>query len=155
MNARRMSLVVTCGLCLLVLVGCSMPWDRLGNQGGSTPLTLLPKLAAGQVGQLNPDDIQLMTDTVRDVTGAPISAVSDELAQAVVDTIKANHINTAQDLEKFGQKVAADPNSLVIPASVVGSEAEIATIVQQLSSPEVQQALQQKLQALGQQLGVI
>ncbi len=153
MNARKMSVLVTCGMCLLVLAGCfALPWTRTGNQGGSTPISLLAKLAAGNIGDLNPDDVQVMTDVVRDVANAPISEVSDDLAAAIVETIEANGIQTLQDLEALAGQ---DPNDIVIPDSVLENEAEIREIIAELASPETQQALQQELQGLGQQFGVL
>ena len=155
MNFRKMSAVLVCGLCVLMLAGCTSPFSRTGNQGGSNPLTLLPKLAAGDIAALNPDDIQVLTDTVSEISQVPLPEVSDELAQAVIDTFAANGISTAADLERVGHQAEQNPNSLKIPDSVVANRAEIENILQQLSSPEVQQALQARLQELGQQFGVI
>jgi hypothetical protein len=139
-----------------MLAGCgASPWSRTGNQGGSTPLTLLSKLASGDIASLNPDDIQVLTDTVRDITQVQIDEVSDDLAAAVIDTITANGISTIQDLERVGKQAEQNPNSLKIPDSVTANRAEIETIFQQLSSPETRAALQQQLQGLAQQFGVI
>ncbi len=153
MNARKMSVLVTCGMCLLVLAGCfALPWTRTGNQGGSTPISLLAKLASGNIGGLNADDIQVMTDVVRDVANAPFAEVSDDLAAAIVETIAANGIRTLDDLQALDGK---DPNDIVIPDSVLENEDEIREIIASLASPATQQAMQQELESLGQQFGVL
>lgn len=153
MNTRRMSVLVTCGLCLLPLTGCfALPWTRTGNQGGSTPISLLGKLASGRIGDMNQDDVQVMTDVVRDVANAPFDAVSDDLAAAIVETIDANGIDTLDDLQALEGK---DPEDIVIPDSVLENEEEIREIIATLASPETQQAMQQELQNLGQQFGVL
>jgi hypothetical protein len=131
MLARKLAVVSLVGLSLLVLTGClgPSPWSRTGNQGGSTPISLGAKLLAVQQGSgslqdLNPDDFQLMADLAGQFTGLDIPEVSDALADAAVQVIAANNLNSFDDLMNLEN---TNPEDIVIPegvADVVMDEVE-------------------------------
>lgn len=123
MQARKpLALAAAATAALLTLAGCftAAPDTRTGNQGGSTPLSLGAKLLGIQQGtadltDLNPDDLQLMADLTADITGLPIPEVSDELAWAATEIIKANDLRTFDDLAALS---SIDPEDVVIPDGV-------------------------------------
>ncbi len=125
-----LSVVVSVGL---LVSGCffTMPWERTGNQGGSTLLSLGAKIlgiagGTGSFQDLNPDDLQLLVDTLNDAGVTNIPAVSDNVAQAGVDVLAANNIGTIEDIDRVVQAAEQDPDSLVIPDSV--NEALVAEV---------------------------
>ncbi len=122
MRARTLIVPVATAATLLILSGCfgPTPFDRTGNQGGSTPVSLGLKLLDVQTGQgtlqeLNPDDIQLMADLAEEIIGQELPAVSDELAAAADQLIELNNINTFEDIAALAN---ASPEDIVIPPDI-------------------------------------
>ncbi len=141
MQTRKLIVICVCGAVMLTLCGCGpLPWSRTGNQGGSTVVTLAPKLIGIAQGTtsfqaLNPDDIQVMTDIAGGFAGVNIPSVSDDLAQATVDLAAANNVNDFDDLAALATQVAADPGSLVIPDTVTAEVlAEVAALMEALAA---------------------
>lgn len=120
MSARKLIVVAACGYAgLLMLTGClSVPWERTGNQGGSSVVQATTKFLGNNLGDLNPDDIQVLADLATSIVGADIPAVTDEQAAAVVSFLDANSIGTVQDLQDIVRQAEQDPNSIVIPDNV-------------------------------------
>lgn len=123
MLARKLSVVCLTGVvCLGTLAGCfaPAPWSATGNQGGSTPVSLGMKLldvtqGTGTLQALNPDDLQLMAQLAGDITGVAIPEVSDELADAAIQVMNANNLQTFEDLADLRY---ADPEDIIIPDEV-------------------------------------
>ncbi|GAG03522.1 unnamed protein product, partial [marine sediment metagenome] len=70
---------------LLTLTGCPFVQNRTNNQGGGSILTAGAKVVGGSMTVLTPDEIQIVTDTVRDVANNPdLPQVTDEQAQVAV-----------------------------------------------------------------------
>jgi len=110
------------------------------------------KLATGNLGALNPDDIQVLTDIVIEIAEVDLTPVSDDLAAAFVATLRANQINSFDDLSEVAQRAAEDPSTLVIPPEVFESRDDLERLLTELSDPAVQQALQQRLNELREQV---
>ncbi len=112
-------LIVSSVATLSLLTGCfSMPWDRLGNQGGSNIVSALGKLVDDNLGGLNPDDVQVLTDLAIEYSGVNIPSVTDEQAAAVVSFLQANGITTIASLEDLIRRAEQDPDSVIIPDDV-------------------------------------
>lgn len=105
---RWMYLLTSMGL-LLVLAGCP-DGGRTSNQGGGSIITAGAKLAGGNIGDLTPDEFQILCDNAPvllpqlapqygvDVNNVEIPTLSDEDAQLVVDYLGENSIQTLDDL---------------------------------------------------------
>jgi hypothetical protein len=133
MTARKL-IVVSLLMCAstLMLGGC--PTDssgRLCNQPGPTCATLLSagaKVLANHLDQLNPDDIQVLSDKAIEVSGVNVTPLTDEQAEAVVNVMRANNITTIQSLDAFIQQAQANPASVNITAADLAVLIQIATI---------------------------
>ena len=100
--------LVSVGLCCLTLVlltGCPFAASdaRTSNQGGgSLLLTALPKVLNGQMTQLNPDELQLLSDFILEqaptTTRDTVETLSDDVAEALSWFIDDNDINTLDDV---------------------------------------------------------
>lgn len=115
----QMTWLVCGGLTLTCSTGCfSLPWERTGNQGGSSPAQAIAKILSNNIGGLNPDDIQVLADLATQFSGADLPQVTDEQGQAVVDFIAANGITTLQSIQTLIARARENPDSVVIPDSV-------------------------------------
>lgn len=121
MQSKRLTLAVCAVSTLSVLAGCFIPLDpRTSNQGGGNILTATGKIASGQLGSLTPDEIQILADTAAQANPQiPDIQLTDEQAQAASDFLKANNINTVEDIQNLVEQAQQDPNSVVIPDSVM------------------------------------
>ncbi len=118
MSARKLLVFGVSGL-LIVAAGCfSMPSSRTGNQGGSSVPGAVAKITTDQLGALNPDDVQVLTDLAMQVTGAHFPPVTDEQAAAVISFMQANNITNRATLQALIERAQANPNSVVIPDDV-------------------------------------
>ena len=105
---RTAMLALTAALLALV-AGCPQADPRTTNQGGGNIITAGGKLATGNVGDLNPDEWQVVIDNVEaftelaeaDIGDVEITELSDDEAQAIVDFLDTNGIQTLEDLENL------------------------------------------------------
>jgi len=119
MSARMLTTLCAVGCAgLLSLGGCPLPGARTCNQGCSNPAQAVAKVTSGQIGGLNPDDIQVLADLAMQYTGAQFPPVTDEQAQAVVTFLADNGVQTIEDAQALIQRAEADPNSVVISDEV-------------------------------------
>jgi hypothetical protein len=122
MLARKAIVVTLISLATVVwLGGCPTSGEgaRLCNQPGPTCSNLViagGKVLANNLGGLNPDDIQVLSDKAIEVSGASIPQLSDEQAAAVVNVMKDNNIKTIQDLQNIIIQAQADLSSVNISA---------------------------------------
>lgn len=99
---------------MLGLGGC------LGVGGCGDPATsALMKIGTGQMTQLTADELQALAQMVSAQQGLEAPEIPDPLAQAGVDILKANGINTIDQLLAFLDNLQRDPTSVTIPASAV------------------------------------
>ena len=111
------------------LGGCPTAADggRLCNQPGPMCSDIFSaglKLLQNRLDLLNPDDIQVLSDTAIVATGAPVAQLTDTQAQAVVNVMQANDIDTLEDLQNFIALVQANPGAVEI------SDADLAVLIQ-------------------------
>lgn len=106
-------LVTALGLSLAA--GCPTQDSRTSNQGGGSVISAATKFATGNLSGLTPDEIQVVGDFVAGVSPKFAElAVTDEEAQAAVDFLVANGIDSVAD----AQALAQNPGSVEIPESV-------------------------------------
>jgi anti-anti-sigma regulatory factor len=131
MRTHNVTLILA-GSALLVVGGC--PFDaRLTNQGGGSIFTAVGKIVDQRLSRLTPDEVQILTDTVSDLAPQVSIFVEDEEAQAAVDFLDANGLDTIDDLAQFAEDAAADPRGVSIPESLeqlIESGIDLESIVQ-------------------------
>jgi hypothetical protein len=124
-----------CVLSLIVLtsvVGCPDP--RTTNQGGGSLLTVASKLASNvqdpPIGQLNPDEWQVLADnipnliqmlsiTTPDGTTIPTVVLTDQQAQDIVDFLSTYEINSVSDLATLIEQASTGEVQVDIPQSLI------------------------------------
>lgn len=122
MIARKVIAVTLISLATVVwLGGCPTTGDggRLCNQPGpicSNIITAGGKVLANNLGALTPDDIQVLSDKAIEVSGANVAQLTDEQAEAVVNVMDANGIDTIEDLQNVIIQAQANPGSVNISA---------------------------------------
>lgn len=118
---------------VLMLGGC--PTDtgsgRLCNQPGPECATIISaglKIVQDRLDLLNPDDIQVLSDTAIEASGAAITPLTDDQAQAVVNVMTANNITTIASLQAVILQAQQDPSSVNISAADLAILIQIATV---------------------------
>ncbi len=116
----RTRIVVGLGLLAVAqIAGCPTIDARTGNQGGGSLISAGAKIAGGELSSLTPDEIQIIADTVGNLNPDFKQEVSDEQAEASVAFLKANGLNTIEDLQSLAEKAEQDPDAVTIPDSVL------------------------------------
>lgn len=118
--------------------GCPSVDSRTSNQGGGNLITAASKLAAGDLSTITADEIQIVTDFAIDQLDAPIDAVPDDAAEAVVTFIQDNNLNTIDDI----QSLVDNPDQAVVDDNVVAvlgafAEGQVANLEAQRSAGNV------------------
>lgn len=111
----RSALFGLAGLSLLSIAGCPGADSRTSNQGGGSIVSAAAKVASGQMTTLTADEVQILGDQIaaRSTRFAGIE-VSDEQADAAVDFLDANDLNTVSEIKAL----VDNPGSIQIPESV-------------------------------------
>lgn len=112
----RMGFVVLAAMVLTAVVGC--PDSRTSNQGGGSLLTVTTTLLSDPsclpIGELNPDELQILLDNLTLLAGqfgyslppdVTIPSLTDDQAQAVADFLDDNGIVCADDLQNLAANV--------------------------------------------------
>ena len=73
----------------------------------------------GQMTSLTPDEIQIVSDTISDLSPDVSLFIGDDEAAVAVDFLQANNLNSIDDIVAFAEQVADDPSGVVIPESLV------------------------------------
>lgn len=118
MCTNRTAVLIVLGSMSMLVCGCGLPAGRTCDQGCSNPLQAAGKIVADDLGGLNPDDVQVLTDIAIQVTGIQIPAVTNEQAAAVVSFLSANGITTIESLQAKIEEARANPDVIVIPDDV-------------------------------------
>ena len=118
--ARTWKLAVwgMCAAAVLPFIGCDSGGgsDRLNNQGGASIFSVGAKLAGDNIGGLNPDEWQYLTDNADTLAVqfgidlgqfGDLPELTDEQAQALVDWLAANGVQTQADLRRLFSDAAA------------------------------------------------
>jgi hypothetical protein len=134
MLARKAIVVTLISLATVIwLGGCPTTSEggRLCNQPGpvcSNLVTAGGKVLANNLGGLNPDDIQVLSDTAIEASGAAVPQLTDDQAAAVVNVMKDNGIKTVQDLQNVIIQAQADLGSVNISAEDLEVLMQLASI---------------------------
>jgi hypothetical protein len=107
------------GSTLLWVTGCPFGNSRTTNQGGGTVITAAGKVVGGQMTTLTPDEIQIVSDAISDLSPNVSLFIGDDEAAVAVDFLRANDLNSIEDIAAFAEEVANDPNGVVIPESLI------------------------------------
>lgn len=103
-----------CALSLATILGCA------AGPGGGNLISAAAKIAFGRVSTLTPNEVQVLVEAVNQNNPEHVAvAVDDAQAAAAVSFLKANDVNTIQDLQNLIDAVQNDPNSVVIPDAVL------------------------------------
>ncbi|UCD28788.1 MAG: hypothetical protein JSV03_17205 [Planctomycetota bacterium] len=126
---RMIQRVLLCCLAVMLLfaaTGCPSLDPRTSNQGGGSLLTIFGKVGDnGVIGDLNPDEWQILTDNLPSFAAAlgieipsdvTIPQLTDEQAQDFVNLLDENNINTIEELQ-----AAIDDGTITVPESLQGS----------------------------------
>jgi hypothetical protein len=117
MSARMLTVLgAVVGASLLSLGGC--PGARTCNQGCSNVAQAASKVMSDQIGDLNPDDVQVLTDLAIQYADVTFPPVTDEQANAVVTFLSDNNVQTIDDVQALIQQAEDDPDSIVISDEV-------------------------------------
>ena len=131
----RIGLCVLSAVVLTVGVGC--PDARTSNQGGGSLLTVMTTLLSNPeclpIGELNPDELQILMDNLQMLAGqfgyslpegVIISSLTDEQAQAIADFLDDNGIVCLSDLQNLASNVESGevemPDGLMELTDVLG-----------------------------------
>lgn len=128
---RTMTALLT-GSALLWLTGCPFGNTRTTNQGGGTVITAASKVVGGRMTSLTPDEIQIVSDAISDLSPDVSLFIGDDEAAAAVDFLQANNLNSIEDIAAFAEQAANDPSGVVIPESLiqlVGSGVDLDSLV--------------------------
>ncbi len=83
--------------------------ERTSNQGGGSMLTATGKVFGGQMTQLTADEVQIVTDQINDLNPQVDLTLDDDQAQAIVDFLAQNGINSFDDFQNL------DPGTAQLP----------------------------------------
>lgn len=105
-NHRNLVLCTVAAALLTIMGGCTGADPRLSNQGGGSILSAGSKLVAGNIGDMNPDEWQIVGDNVatlatqfqNELGDVQIPILSDEQAAAIVTFLDQNNLQTLQQL---------------------------------------------------------
>lgn len=103
----------------LLLAGCPFQDERTSNQGGGSVITAVSKITGGRMTGLTADEIQILGDTVSDLSPEIDININDEQAAAVTDFLEANNLDSINEVEDFVHQAEDDPSSVVIPQSLI------------------------------------
>lgn len=115
--SRTIALTIT-GSLLISVTGCPFGDSRTTNQGGGTVVTAAGKVVGGQMTLLTPDEIQIVSDTISDLSPEVSLFIGDDEAAVAVDFLRANNLNSLEDIAAFAKEAANNPGSVVIPESL-------------------------------------
>lgn len=105
--------------------GCGLfgPPTRTTDGGGGNLVTAGAKVLGGQLTALTQDEVQLLSDQIRQAAInaglPPPPELTNEQADAYLDFLNANNLSSFDAILKFTQDAIADPSIVVIPQSVL------------------------------------
>lgn len=116
MHMHRLTLVLA-SVATIGIAGC----PQQASSGGNI-LTFGVKAAQGALTQTTPTEWQAVANTVSQRSADIDVSLTDDQAQAVVDFLVANELNSIQEIVDLIAQVEADPDSadqIVIPDSLM------------------------------------
>ena len=130
----RMTRLIGFGMTLALAGGCGldslfMP-ERLIDGGGGNLITAGLKVVSGQITSLTQDEVQLLADQARTTLGgvsaelAALPEMTNEQADAYLEFLQANGLNSIEAFAAFVENAEVDPDSVVIPESLIEAFAD-------------------------------
>jgi len=101
----------------LLLAGCQ-PDPRTSNQGGGNLVSATTKVFDQQFNQLTPDEVQIVTDLISELSPDVDIELSDEVAGAVAELFSENDIRSFAELEALADAIVKSPESVSVPATL-------------------------------------
>ena len=101
-----------------LLTGCLQD-PRTANQGGGNITTVATKVQSQQLDQLTPDEIQIVTDLVSELTPEGDIELSDQVASAFSTLLAENGTATFREVETLVEALIETPEQIVIPPAVL------------------------------------
>lgn len=116
-QSRRILVLCAGAIALAGLTGCVTD-PRLTDGGGGNIISALDKVANGQLSGLTQDELQQLSDMVNQAIlatdpNAVVNELTNEQADALLEFLMANNLNSPEDFEML------DPNMVVIPPSLI------------------------------------
>jgi len=131
----RKGTYVLVGILLITASGCFPAADpRTSNQGGGSIISVGLKLAQQNIGDLNADEWQILTDSAPTIAAqynvdlgaiSELTELSDEQAAAIVQFLDDNSIQTIDDLEQLAQQIEA--GTIQVPQILVDMGVDLFT----------------------------
>ena len=113
MNANKAAVLgLTACLVLTGTLGClfaPVVPERTSNQGGGTILTATGKVLEEQMTQLTADEVQIVTDQINALNPQVDLTLDDAQAQAIVDFLALNGINSFDDFQNLDPGTVQPP----------------------------------------------
>ena len=122
---RRGAVIVAAAL-LVTAIGCFDLDPRTSNQGGGSLISAGLKIAQDQIGDLNPDEWQILADNAPTIAAqvgvnlgqlGQLPSLTDDQAAAIVQFLDDNNVRTQEDLERLAQQI--DAGQVVVPQILV------------------------------------
>ncbi|TWT41249.1 hypothetical protein RAS1_39430 [Phycisphaerae bacterium RAS1] len=99
-NTGKFGVVAMAAMVSLATIGgCPGSDARTSNQGGGSLLSAGSKVLNDQLSSLNADEVQLATDVILSQPDSVIAPLSDEQAQAIVNILADNNLNSLDDIQ--------------------------------------------------------
>ena len=92
--------------------------DRTANQGGGTVLSAIQKIKGDALDTLTPDEVQIVTDFLANLLGDADRQLTDEEADAIVQFLRIQQIQTTDQAEEFAQSAKDDPDAIGLPPAL-------------------------------------
>lgn len=86
--------------------------ERTSNQGGGTILSATGKMVGGRMTQLTPDEVQIVADQINDLNPQVNLTLDDDQAQAIVDFLAQNGINSFDDFQNLEPGAVQPPQGV-------------------------------------------
>lgn len=133
-NVCRTGACILTAAVLISTAGCPQVESRTNNQGGSNVVSLGLKLASDDIGGMNPDDWQVLTDNLPefasvlgvDTAGISLPSMSDDEAAALDTLLESSGVTGIEDLQQLGDDIAA--GTVEIPADLQDWANELAAL---------------------------
>ena len=128
---QKGTIIVTTAL-LITAVGCFEVDTRTSNQGGGSLLSAGMKIAQDDIGGLNPDELQILSDEAPAIAAqfgvnlgelGTLPSLTDDQAAAIVQFFAANNVSTLEDVERLAQQI--DNGQVVVPQILIDMGASL------------------------------
>lgn len=108
-----------CSMSLALALGCGANAGN-GGGGGGNIITAASKVVFGTMSRLTPDEIQILVEAVNQSNLSNVDVtIDDAQSEAAAQFLKANDVNTIQDIQNLVNEIENNPDAVVVPPAVV------------------------------------